>query len=93
MLHIPVFAAVEHVEGQPTLTITGMLDRPYGNNPATNNIRSACVVSGTTPNVGGPAEGNYVAGGDERLFSRIFIGSLVKTSEKALSLTWSFKVV
>lgn len=92
VLHIAGgYTSVTHTEGQSTLDLSGTIAQAYGNDPANNHINSVCVCCGTA-NSGGPGQGAYSASGNEKLFSRVHVGDLVKTVDKSYTFEWSFTV-
>jgi hypothetical protein len=91
-LHIPSWTNVSHSEGGTTLTLSGTIAQAYGNTAPNNVIRSATVCMGTNLTVGGPGEGAYSATGNERLFSRVAVGELVKTADKTYTFSWTFQI-
>lgn len=92
VLHVASgYTAIAHVEGTLIIDLAGTIAQPYGNNPANNHINSVCVCMGTT-NTGGPGQAAYSASGNERLFSRVNVGDLIKTVDKSYTFTWSFTV-
>lgn len=93
VLHIPAWTAVTHVGGALTIELQGTLTQQYGNDPANNHINSVCVCMGTSPNTGGPAEPGYSETSDERLFSRVGVGDLIKSADKSYSFTWTFTIL
>lgn len=93
VLHIPAWVSVTHVQGALTIQLQGTLTQQYGNDPTNNHINSVCVCMGTSTNTGGPAEPGYSATGDERLFSRVSVGDLVKEADKEYTFSWTFTIL
>ena len=83
--------AVTHSEGTSTIDLSGTIQQANGNDPANNHINSVCVCMGTS-NSGGAGQASYSASGNERLFSRVHVGDLVKTVDKSYTFEWSFTV-
>lgn len=92
VLHVPAWTTVAHSEGTSTLTLSGTITQPYGNDPANNLIKSVCACVGTA-NSGGPAQGAYSQSGDEKIFSRVSVGELAKTADKTYTFAWTFQVL
>ena len=92
-LHVPTFTSVTHVQGALTLTLEGTITQAFGNDPASNHIRSVGVVMGTNNTAGGPGEPSYSQTGNEKLFSRVVVGDLVKTVDKSYTFSWQFTII
>lgn len=92
MLHIPTWTTVTHIEGTLQILLSGTITQAYGNDPANNHINSVCVVAGSNATAGGPGEAVYSSTGNEKLFSRVNVGDLVKTVEKSYNFQWLFTI-
>jgi len=84
--------SVTHEEADPLISISGTLDRNFGNNPANNHINSVCLVMGANTTTGGPGESAYIVTGNERIFARVNVGDLVKTVEKVYTFEWQIQI-
>ncbi len=84
--------SVTHEAGDPLITVSGTLDRDYGNDVTNNHINSVCLVMGANASTGGPGEANYIETGNERLFARVNVGDLVKTTEKVYTFEWQIQI-
>lgn len=80
--------AITHVKGALTMTVSGTISQAYGNDPNNNHINSVCLCSGTNINYGGPGQGSYVLTNNERIFARVHVGDLVKTTDKSFAFSW-----
>jgi hypothetical protein len=80
--------SVTHVKGALDITLSGTISQATGNDPANNHINSVCLCTGLNDNYGGPGQGDYVLTNNERLFSRVHVGDLIKTSDKSFNFTW-----
>lgn len=93
VLSIPTWTVVTHTEGSLLIQLSGTITNAYGNDPANNHINSVCVCAGLTAGVGGPGESAYTQSGDERLFSRVNVGDLVKEATKSYNFEWQFSIL
>ena len=95
-LHIPtwttVIHTVTHTVGSLSILLNGTITQQYGNDVANNHINSVALVAGSNKTVGGPGEAAYTATNNERLFARVNVGDLVKTSEKSFSFSWYIEI-
>lgn len=91
-LHIPTWTTVTHIEGSLNILLSGTITQAYGNDPSNNHINSVCVVAGSNQTKGGPGEAAYSATGNEKLFSRVNVGDLVKSVEKSYNFQWLFTI-
>ena len=80
--------AITHVKGSLNINISGTIAQQYGNDPTNNHINSVCLCSGLNNSYGGPGQGAYVKTENERVFSRVHVGDLVKTSDKSFNFQW-----
>jgi hypothetical protein len=80
--------AISHVKGALTMTVSGTISQAYGNDNTNNHINSVCLCTGVNASYGGPGQGGYAATGNERIFARVHVGDLVKTTDKAFNFQW-----
>lgn len=75
-----------------SLSVEGLAKKSVMNGDGSQTIRSVCIVMGTNSSSGGPDQGDYSTSENERLFSRVSVGTLVKTSDKSFTFRWDYSI-